>query len=159
MLIRPIRVDDVPAVQQIAEKAFLPAYRETTEVLTARIECPQAKCLLAECDNTAAGYVVSFPDIMGLPYPMHVPMSPVHNPNCQYIHALAVLPAFRHRGIGTHLLRLVLDLMPWGHCTLMAYQSTDAFWKRFGFQQKLRMFYCGEDTAYLQYDRPRHDAV
>lgn len=159
MLIRHITEADVPAVSALGNHVYPPGYYESDDTFKSKVLYPHAMCLLAEIDGALAGYVVSFPDIVGLPYPINTAFIPVLNPNCQYIHDLCIAPSFRTRGVATHLTKMILDRMAWDKCALTAILGSESFWARFGFATKYSVQYCGVDAKYMVYDRTRHDAV
>lgn len=153
MILRAIQSADVAAVSALGNRVYPVAYYEADETFSSKIMYPEGHCRLAEIDGVCVGYVISFPDIVGVPYPINTFFKPVKNPNCQYIHDLCVAPEYRGRGIAAQLLQSVLAVMPWNACALTAVMDSASFWSRHGFVKRYDILYCGQPAEYMLYNK------
>jgi hypothetical protein len=98
-------------------------------------------------DGVFAGYLISFPYVLGVPSPIgdfHVPVS---HPECQYIHDLCVSSWARGLGLGTALAEVAMRGRPM--VALTAVMGSEGFWEGIGFSRQFELEYHGELSTYM----------
>ena len=108
------------------------------------------------------GYLVSVPWRLATPPELnaadcHLP----EQPNCLYLHDLAVTPTARRSNTGRALLEAFMRCLyelKYRHASLIAIQSSMPYWQRYGFQvvalgneQQAKLSSYGEKVAYMEY--------
>jgi GNAT superfamily N-acetyltransferase len=156
---------DLPSVMRIANEIHH-ALPETEAVFRERLHLFPAGCFVL-CDSEIGilgGYVMSFPIRRGKPPALNALLGGEIPPDADqyYLHDLAILPAFRGRGLAKDGVGRVLEVAKGlGYVTvcLISVYGTVLFWKRLGFEEpepgqvdevmreKLRGY--GEEATYL----------
>jgi len=134
---RPLTAADLPALADVADIVH-PAHPERPEVFADRLALFPAGCLWAEADDgSPLGYCLSHPGRLGQVPPLDTVLGRLPpDPDCLYLHDLALLPAARGRGLGaaaTGMLAGVAGRAGLGFLALTAIGSSPAFWGRQGF--------------------------
>ncbi|MFN3607447.1 MAG: GNAT family N-acetyltransferase [Hyphomonas sp.] len=130
----PLHIDEVVRVQA---QAFPEDLRESPEVFADRLARFGAHYRVAFMGNRMVGYMISFPWKLG-DAPVNNQKFPVElpEPDCFYIHDIAVLPDARGTGISRALLD---DAYTQAHAlgfdavSLVAVGQSGSFWDKAGF--------------------------
>jgi GNAT superfamily N-acetyltransferase len=156
---------DLPWVMRIANEIHH-ALPETEAVFREHLHLFPAGCFVL-CDSEIGilgGYVMSFPIRRGKPPALNALLGGEIPPDADqyYLHDLAILPAFRGRGLAKDGVGRVLEVakgLGYDTVCLISVYGTVSFWKRFGFEdpepgqvdegmrEKLRGY--GEEATYL----------
>lgn len=163
--IRPLTLQDLPAVCRIQAACYVAVTPESPESLAAKIQAAPQTCFLALASGAALAYVLAMPWREGEAVPLDSPSCALPGiPDCLYIHDLAVDPAAAGRGIGQQMISAVLaaaQTLALSRQCLVAVQGARTFWQRHGFvarpttpalRQKLASY--GEDAVYMTRSAP-----
>jgi GNAT superfamily N-acetyltransferase len=133
---RPLEADDLATVEAIAAKVH-PGFFERPEIFAERIALYPAGARLFEIDGVAAGYVFSHPYRLGALPALDTLLGALPpEPDCFYLHDLALLPGARGRGAGaaiTGALAAHAAAQGFADMALVAVNGSKAFWQRLGF--------------------------
>ncbi|MDP5240747.1 GNAT family N-acetyltransferase [Uliginosibacterium sp. 31-16] len=135
LLIRAMRLADLPGVFALQCRAHPADYHEPLEALASRLRAGHAHCFVAECVGELLGYVFAHP-WSGEPPPLHVPLPPSRPPDHVFLHDLAVCQASRRRAAGGRLHDAVLESAVnagLADMQLVAVGAARVFWLRKGF--------------------------
>lgn len=136
-------VADLPAVSTIAAIVH-EDYPEDDAVFAERLALFPAGCRIALCDGLAVGYAVTHPGVVGAPPPLNSLLGGLPpQPDCYYIHDVALTPAARGLGLGRALTDHAETLARQRGLPLLALAATPlaaAYWLSLGFAE-------GEDGA------------
>lgn len=105
--VRPLVVDDVPAILRIQESAYAPHLLETGDVFAAKVGDAPQYCLGAQgTEGDLVGYVIAFPMSGTASIGLHEPPSRFSDATgpVLYIHDMAVHPSAHGTGVGRALL-------------------------------------------------------
>lgn len=122
-------------------------YEEEEERFTSKIKGCYEGCLVADLDGII-GYIISFPYLVGKPYPIDNFYEPIENSNCWYIHDLCVCEEFRKKGIAKELAKTVVNKDCKIFC-LTAIEGSENFWGKIGFRTFFDLNYCGKKANYM----------
>jgi ribosomal protein S18 acetylase RimI-like enzyme len=147
LTIRPTTPTDYAAVSALGSAIHSADYAESEECFTSLMRHAASGCFVADLDGII-GYVISFPYRLGQVYPRNSPYTPVEEPDCYYIHDLAVLPEFRGKGVATQLARQVLA-QEWPVVGLVAVNGSRGFWWKLGFRGFAVISYGGHKAEYM----------
>ena len=154
-------IDDFGVVLAIQEVAYDPFFHESQEVLLEKRQlCPEG-CSLCVDDDEPLGYLLSHPWRLDLPPALDAEFDDVSaEPDCYYIHDVAVDPSARKRGVGRRLAEraiAVADERDFHTIALIAVQGSSGYWERHGFsvveelspemEEKIRSY--GEDARFM----------
>ena len=138
MEIRQLTPSDVAGVLKVQKEAYLPQLLEGVETfLNKMLLFPRGVfgCLV---NGELCAYVFYHPWTRDAVVPLDHPIAELPlKPDCMYIHDLAVSPACQGQGIARRLLEQVFtvgDSLGLYTYSLIAVQSSEAFWQRFGFR-------------------------
>jgi GNAT superfamily N-acetyltransferase len=135
MCIRPMRPDDLPAVEAVQAQAYGPAYLESAEVLGSRLYSGGRLCQVALLGEACVGYLLAHPWALGRIPPLHRPLEASAMPDGVFLHDLATAPIGRGRGVGQALLAAMLEGMAgrFARIGLVSLPAATGFWARQGF--------------------------
>jgi ribosomal protein S18 acetylase RimI-like enzyme len=126
-------------------KGYLPELLESDETFAKKIQLFPRGCLGDWHENELAAYVFSHPWLNNEIVPLDFNLRDLpSDPNCLYIHDLAVSSRFRGRGIADRLLKALFalaDSMSYRDFTLVAVQDSEPFWRKYGFQARSKLIY------------------
>jgi ribosomal protein S18 acetylase RimI-like enzyme len=162
-----MHADDMPAVLRIQAACYTAIVPESRQSLEAKLRAAPDTCLVAAAPNDAipddiAGYLVAMPWRRGAPPELDAPDCRLpQQPDCLYLHDLAVAPAARGSGAAGALVAAFMQrLHAYGlaHASLIAIQASQPFWQRHGFgvvaldaARQAGLAAYGEDIAYMEY--------
>ena len=144
---RPITPKDYAAVNAIGTAEYPRNYYECDNSFESKISGYPHGCSVADLDGIV-GYVISFPYVLGRPFPLGEIYSPVDNPDCYYIHDLCVLKEFRGKGIAKQLAKVALN-NTWAAVALVSVVSNIKFWEKLGFRGFAEIKYGGQKAEYM----------
>lgn len=133
---RPMRSEDAATASDVANAIHL-AYPEDPLVVRDRLAVyPQGCFVLADGDRIC-GYLVCHPWVLGEPPALSVELGALpDNPDCLYLHDIALLASVRGQGHAITALNIVLEQARAGGFPtvfLMAVGDAHGFWERAGF--------------------------
>ena len=145
MLLRQLRRADVPGVMVIQRDAYMSELVESEETFVRKLDRFASGCLGLFEGNQLVAYVFAHPwsgdDVVPLnAESLELPDRPV----CLYVHDLAVLRTFRGRGAAKILidhLFVLSDHLGVRRLSLVAVQSSEPFWGRYGFVVRDSLMY------------------
>lgn len=133
---RRMTPSDLPAVGAIADAVHI-AYPEDNAIFVERLLLFPAGCLVLQAAGTLVGYLVAHPGRMREPPALNTRLGALPaEPDCLYLHDIAVLPAARGRGAATVAIERLVEIAR-AHAlpaiALIAIAGTLPFWGRHGF--------------------------
>ena len=127
---------DLPAVTALAAAIHV-AHPEEDAVFAERLALFPAGCLVLEDQDGIAGYVLAHPWRRLAPPALNARLDALPaDPDCLYLHDVALAPSARGRGAAAAALARLDALAQASHLpciALIAVGGTLAFWKRHGF--------------------------
>lgn len=144
--IRPIRMDELVVIEEIGTASYPSNYYEGSESFRSKISENPAGCFVGFVDGELAGYVISFPYIMGKPHPINEIYVAVDG-DCLYLHDLCVAKWARGSGLGASMADVVLR--PPGPVALTAVLKSESFWEGLGFNRLFELEYYGAMATYM----------
>lgn len=134
-------------------QCYASCYLESAEAFLHKLFMHPGGCFVHDVAGLVAGYIVFHPARLGWVAPIDFLYDmPVPDPECMYVHDLAVDPAFRGKGIGRILFdEVVAAARARGldRLTLVAVQDAEAFWERMGFHKERDIVYGGRPATYM----------
>lgn len=134
---RPMRADDLDRVVAVAAQLH-PDYPERRDVLDERRRlCPSGCLILPDARGNPGGYVLSHPGRIASPPALDTYLHTLpEQPDCWYIHDIAILPALRGQGATRDALQIVTGRarqhgLHW--LALMATPAARGLWTHLGF--------------------------
>lgn len=139
LLLRPMRVRDLPHVLHIQYLSHGSGFEESAAVLERKLELAPAYCWVAEDSERLVAYLFSHPWQGYLPPSLHqrLPALPA-TADVWFVHDLALDPAVHGRGVGSSLFRQArrqARAAGWRRSLLVAIQGADQFWLRQGYHR------------------------
>ncbi|MBB5205625.1 GNAT superfamily N-acetyltransferase [Inhella inkyongensis] len=139
MKLRPMHASDAAAVLAIQQAAYGPHFHEDWTVLGAKLALYPQGCWVAQAEAQVGAYLFSHPARLGQPLALHGALTLLPaDPDCYYLHDLAIHPDWQGRGLGTQLRQCFDTLATQAGQrvrALVAVQNSRAFWERQGFDQ------------------------
>jgi ribosomal protein S18 acetylase RimI-like enzyme len=143
--IRALNAADVPKLLVIQLEAYPPALQENAGTFEDKLSLRPPGAFGAFLGAALCGYVISHPWTRDRVVPLGLARTVLpEKADCVYIHDLAISAAFRGMGIARLLVSRVFDFgnrLDLDAYTLMAVQSSESFWSRFGFRVVERIEY------------------
>ena len=152
---------DIPSVVRIQSQCYLPDNIESEAVISARLASAPETAWVAELKGAVCAYLVGYRSRFGQIGALGDGFKPATEPDCLYLHDLAVGPQARGRGLGQMLVAHALALarregLAWS--ALVSVQGSQDFWRQRGFtisrlddrDQSLALAsYAGETACYM----------
>jgi GNAT superfamily N-acetyltransferase len=133
---RPMRPDDSATASDVANAIHL-SYPEDPLVVRDRLKVHPEGCFVLADDDRLYGYLVCHPWVLGAPPALNAELGALpENPDCFYLHDLALLDVVRGQGHALGALEIVLTQARAGGFPvvfLMAVGDAHGFWERAGF--------------------------
>ncbi len=145
--IRHTKESDYSEISDLGTKSYPSNYYEGEESFISKVKGCYEGCFVADLDGII-GYAISFPYLVGKPYPIDSSYEPVSEPNCWYIHDLCVSKEFRGKGIAKELANTVMSRKSSVFC-LTAVENSEGFWNRLGFRSFFELDYYGSSAKYM----------
>lgn len=140
--LRPMRAQDLPAVLAIQREAYQAELHEDAAAFRQRLHSAPALARVAEDAEGVCAYLFGYRSRLGQVTPLDGEFAEAHDPDCLYLHDLAVARRAAGRGLGP---ALVAELLASGrasrlrHSALVAVQESQAFWRRLGYRPASRL--------------------
>ncbi|BDU73738.1 GNAT family N-acetyltransferase [Mesoterricola silvestris] len=153
MPVRRLSPEDLPAILEVQRACYPEALREAEAVFAAKLRAFPGGCRGLHRGDLVGAYVFFQPWRRGRVLPLGDAAPPPADPDCLYVHDLAVIPAWRGTGAAGDLLAAVLGLaadLGLGTLALTAVQGAEPFWERQGFRRVRSFTYApGVDATYM----------
>ena len=137
--IRSMTEDDLNVVMDIQFSAYYPSFQEERFVFEDRLSTFPDGCWIAEVAGNPAGYLFSHPCQLNTPPKLNSAIEGLpEEPDCYFIHDVAVNPHFRGMGIGRSLTNKAKQLAGEHNFKVMALisvQNSEKFWNKMGFKR------------------------
>ncbi|MDX3775650.1 GNAT family N-acetyltransferase [Chromatiaceae bacterium AAb-1] len=135
--IRAMTIADIAGVDQIQRQCYTELEPESVQSLSAKLRASPGSCFIAESALGMQGYIIAIPWLQGQVPPLNAAdcVLPAE-PDCLYLHDLAVAPAARGSGAATLLVQQVLAVasnQTVSAVGLVAVQGSVPYWQRYGF--------------------------
>lgn len=109
IVLRPMQVQDFPAVLQVQQHCYPPSLIESRDALASRHRLSPDTCWVAERPGQLLGYVFAHPWTAGRPPSLNRPLERLPDAvDTLFIHDLALHPDARGHGLGPRLVQTVL---------------------------------------------------
>ncbi|PKO88707.1 MAG: GNAT family N-acetyltransferase [Betaproteobacteria bacterium HGW-Betaproteobacteria-12] len=136
--VRPMAESDIAAVLAIQAVCYTAIVPESADSLLAKRRASPGTCLIATCAGEAVGYLIALPWQCASPPLLNAPTCRLpRQPDCLYLHDLAVSASARASGAGRALVEAFLHKLQeldLGRASLVAIQDSAAYWARYGFR-------------------------
>jgi len=144
---------DIPRIMAIQFQCYSSCYLESAEAFLHKLVMHPDGCFVHDVAGIVAGYIVFHPARLGWVAPIDFLQDmPVPDPECVYVHDLAVDPVFRGKGVGRVLFgEAVTAARTRGldRLALVAVPDAEAFWERMGLHKVRDIVYGGRPAAYM----------
>ncbi len=162
MLIRLMHSSDIPAVVKLQDRCYPAELFEPADLIKRRFLAFSHSCWVACFDDKLWGYLFCYPSLIGKVNPLAADFANVAQPDCLYLHDMAVSSDARGQGVAKALLHSAecyarQQGLP--QLALVAVQNSASYWQLQGFsllpdlsteaQQHLAS-YSGQQALYLQ---------
>lgn len=134
--LRPLTLDDLPAVSAIQKTAFEPLYLEPEEALGSRLTIAPTCCWGAFRGGDLLAYILSHPWPAASPPPLGQALPPPPACDNWFIHDLAIGQQARGLGLGRDLVRAgagAAQQLGLVRGDLIAVQGAWSFWAKLGY--------------------------
>ena len=154
MEIRQLTREDLPQVLVVQEDCYPPSLLEDREAFSCKLLLFPEGCLGAFEAGRLVAYVFSHPWCYGEYVPLHEALEGLpEEPDCVYIHDLAVMRSWRKRGIADLLIGRLLDLAHarhGGRVALVAVNRSEPYWERYQLSRQYAIIYTeGVQATYM----------
>ena len=156
---RHAALSDLPAIGEIAARIH-PGLPERAEVLAEKLRLFPDGCMALATDDAVVGYGIAHPWRLHQIPPLDDFLTQLpDDPDCLYVHDVAVLPTFRGGATAASYIAAITALAKSariGALALVSVYETNPLWRRFGFRVvapdaelrgKLRSY--GETAKYM----------
>jgi len=137
-VMRRMRRSDLRCVMEVQAVAYDARYHEDEVVFAEKLDLFPYGCWIGEMDSGVVGYLFSHPWQIGAPPELNAQLGELpKQPDCYYIHDVAVRPSFQGRGIGRELACKAKTLAAeyeWSRIALVSIQDSQGFWGKSGFE-------------------------
>jgi len=136
--IRTMQPSDLAKVVTIQAEAYENHFLESADVIAQRFKLSPQTAWVAELDNEVSAYLVAYCYKLGKVNPFNATFVQVEDPDCLYLHDLALLQMARGTGIATRLIQMAVDFAQYhslSFVALVSVQSSKEFWQKQGFTE------------------------
>jgi GNAT superfamily N-acetyltransferase len=141
--VRHMTNNDMDVVMRIQSMAYIPQYRESREIYKDKFDKFPDGCWIAEVDGQPNGYLLSHPCLLDNPPKLDMMIGYIpQNPDCYFIHDIAVNPFFKGKGIGRILCdkaKLLAKEYNLTNIALISVQNSHPFWEKMGFKRAIKL--------------------
>ncbi|MDD2873021.1 MAG: GNAT family N-acetyltransferase [Azoarcus sp.] len=127
---------DLAEVMVVQSEAYGDGFIENIEVIAARLEAAPDTAWVAEDRTGVCAYLVGYPSLEGRMTALGGAFSVAGEPDCLYLHDLAVSPRVAGRRVGPSLVHMALafaQAVRFTSSSLVSVQASKAFWQRQGY--------------------------
>jgi GNAT superfamily N-acetyltransferase len=149
LFLRNLTAEEVVMASELADRIYPSSLYEPLDSFESKFRAFPNGVFGCFDGTEMVGYVFSHPWTKGEPVPLASSLSLPENPDCYYIHDLAVSPSYRKSGFGRRLAIAALDCgrtAGFRNFSLLSVNKTEGFWSRFGFKPVNAVRY-GENDA------------
>lgn len=136
-VVRAMQRSDLAAVMEIQQRCHVPDNIEDMTTLTTRLATVPDGSWVASTDRDGVqAYLVTYLSRLGQISALGAGFEPAVQPDCVYLHDLAVAPCAQGQGLAQRLLEQACRHARQhglAHATLVAVQGSHGFWQRQGF--------------------------
>lgn len=136
--IRAMAESDMAAVLAIQAVCYTTIVPESAASLLAKLRASPSTCFVAARGGEPVGYLIGLPWLFASPPQLDAATCRLPpQPDCLYLHDLAVNAGARATGAGRALVEVFLGRLPalgLGRASLVAIQNSGAYWARYGFR-------------------------
>lgn len=136
--IRLMHDQDIPAILDIQTEAYASDLLESEAIIRARRASAPRHAWVAEDDQGVCAYLFAYHSRVGKVTPLDGEFRTPAQPDCLYLHDLAVAPRAAGRRIGPALVREALGQarqQQLRFSALVSVQDSHAFWNRMGYAE------------------------
>ena len=139
MQLRPIQITDWPDILAIQAQCYTELEPESLAVLQNKHLLGADTCLVILHNQRLVGYCLAHPWKEGVSIGLEQLLSPMAEPDCLYLHDIAILPQAQGLGIGKRVLSRLIDAAHGLGLTslcLVAVQGAQGYWSQQGFSRQ-----------------------
>lgn len=133
-----MRSSDIHAVLEIQSDCYTGGIPESAASLLAKLAASPSTCFVADHNGRSVGYLISLPWLFASPPRLNAESCRLpEDPDCLYLHDLAVAPVARGSGVGEALVEAFLGMLAalgFERAALVAVQNAGGYWRRQGFR-------------------------
>jgi ribosomal protein S18 acetylase RimI-like enzyme len=132
-----MREADIPFALAIQSESYPPTHIESEAVFRLRLESAPHTAWVAEDRGNIMAYLVAYPSLYGKISPLGAVFSIPTQPDCLYLHDLALSPKTRGRGLAGKLVRhswQTAGRFGLKVSALVSVQGSHAFWSGLGYR-------------------------
>jgi ribosomal protein S18 acetylase RimI-like enzyme len=138
-LIRLMVEDDLDGVLAVQAEAYADHFHESAQVIAQRLSACGNTTWVAEKSGEVCAYLVAYVSSLGKITAFNSPFITAANPDCLYLHDLAIAQSARGAGLARQLLvaaRQFVNESRLAHMALISVQDSGDFWSAFGFVER-----------------------
>jgi ribosomal protein S18 acetylase RimI-like enzyme len=154
MKLRRVNPNDLEQISSIESRCYSKNLIESKQRFKRLIDVYPKGCYGVEVEDKLIAYIFFLPWKRGSVLKLNDPTLELpDNPDCMYIHDLAVDPKFRGRGIARRLAGHALNIFSrreYQVINLVAVQKSETFWAKFGFRPVTEISYGGERAIFME---------
>lgn len=161
--IRNMQPADLQFVLEIQSLSYTHIIPESKESFATKLTASPASCFVALVERRVAGYLVALPwSFANPPLLNQTSCTLPAQPDCLYLHDLAVTPVARERGAGRTLVEAFsahFEKSELPRACLIAIQNSAGYWQRHGFRPvaisaplQARLSSYGADVQYMEFE-------
>jgi len=136
-VIRSMLPSDISAVLAIQEQAYVDEVLEDEHVIRERLIIAPETAWVIESENDVHAYLVGYPSTQGSLTALGDFFAPAREPDCLYLHDLAVASTAAGRGYAAALIHHAMTAASnkgLNAAALISVQNSVGFWQRHGFE-------------------------
>jgi ribosomal protein S18 acetylase RimI-like enzyme len=165
-IVRLMTLDDLAAIEVIQSEAYAGYFLESAEVIAQRFDLSPTTAWVAEREGQVCAYLVGYWSTIGKINPLNAPFSFIAEPNCLYLHDLALSKSAQGFGLGKKLIHAATECAMENKAqalALLSVQNSKDFWQNFGFseffeleevqQENLNTYLNGNNSAFYMVKR------
>lgn len=149
-MIKPLLPEHIDRIVELCRPFYFPVYWDD-DIYARTATYPQGH-FVYELDNKVVAYIYSQPYTYDKIVILSDPPCLPDNPDCYYFHDLCVDKNYQGRGIGTEIMKFILDLKikeGWKVFSLVSVLGSFTFAERFGFKKIREIVYNGHPAFYM----------
>ena len=136
-VVRLMKAVDLAEVIRVQAECYVPHMNESETIIGLRLDAAPATHWVAELAGEVVAYLAAYPSRLGKVTPLSGCFELAEDPDCLYLHDLAVSPRARGSGVGAALIRKARAAAVssgLAHSALVSVQDSRAFWERQGYR-------------------------
>jgi ribosomal protein S18 acetylase RimI-like enzyme len=140
--VREMQEGDLSEVVKIQAYCYTEVAPESPASLLSKLRASPTTCFVAVINRLVVGYLISLPWEFSNPPTLNIEIGELPtNPDCLYLHDLAVAASARKLGAGRALVDrflMMFQRFEVDRAALIAVQDSAPYWKRYGFRSAIR---------------------